>query len=213
VPTVTSSPPHRAASPGRLRLLYRRFQHLIHELGRFGVVGGTAFVIDTVIFGALLGAGWETVAAKTISTVVSATAAFIGNRFWTWRNRARSAMHREYALYFVFNLIGLGITLAVLGLSHYVLGAIWPVFATPVADLIFGQLLANALATIFRFWTYRRFVFLEPQAETSTAAGWAGDNPPAAARWAGDNPPAAARWAGDNPPAAARWAGDNPPAE
>jgi hypothetical protein len=47
----------------------------------------------------------------------------------------------------------------VLGLSHYVVGAVWPVFATPLADLIFGQLIGNALATIFRFWTYRRFVF------------------------------------------------------
>ena len=166
MPTVTSSPPHPAASPGKLRSLYRRFQHLIHELGKFGVVGGTAFVIDTVTFGALLGAGMETVLAKTIATVVSATAAFVGNRFWTWRHRARSALHREYVLYFIFNLIGLGITLAVLGLSHYVLGAAWPIFATPLADLIFGQLLGNALATIFRFWTYRRFVFIpEPQAD------------------------------------------------
>lgn len=141
------------------RSLYDRFQHLIRELGKFGVVGGTAFVIDTVIFGALLGAGMETVLAKVVATVVSATAAFLGNRFWTWRHRPRSALHREYLLYFVFNLIGLGITLAVLWLSHYVLGGVWPVFATPAADLIFGQLFGNALATIFRFWTYRRFVF------------------------------------------------------
>lgn len=164
MPQVTSLPPQEAATPGRLRSLYQRFQHLIHELGKFGVVGGTAFVIDTVIFGALLSAGMETVLAKTLATVVSATVAFLGNRFWTWRHRARSTLHREYILYFVFNLIGLGITLAVLGLSHYVLGSMWPVFATPAADLIFGQLIGNALATIFRFWTYRRFVFLaEPQ--------------------------------------------------
>lgn len=161
---MTSSPPQNSAPPGRLRSLYSRFQHIIQELGKFGVVGGTAFVIDTVIFGALLSAGMETVIAKTLATVVSATAAFLGNRFWTWRHRARSALHREYVLYFIFNLIGLGITLAVLWLSHYVLGSVWPVFATPAADLIFGQLIGNALATIFRFWTYRRFVFLaEPQ--------------------------------------------------
>jgi len=179
---VTTSPPPAAAqrrirralraplrgllgpASSRRHSLYTRFQHVIHELGKFGVVGGTAFIIDTVIFGVLLSAGMETVIAKTLATVVSATAAFAGNRFWTWRHRARSALHREYVLYFVFNLIGLGITLAVLGLSHYVLGGIWPAFATPGADLIFGQLIGNALATIFRFWTYRRFVFLaEPQ--------------------------------------------------
>lgn len=163
---MTSSPPHEAATPGKLRSLYDRFQHVFRELGKFGVVGGTAFAIDTIVFGALLSAGVETVIAKTLATVVSASAAFLGNRFWTWRHRARSALHREYVLYFIFNLIGLGITLAVLGMSHYVLGSVWPVFATPAADLIFGQLIGNALATIFRFWTYRRFVFLaEPQVD------------------------------------------------
>jgi putative flippase GtrA len=166
---VTSLPSQHAATPGGLRSLYRRFQYLIQELGKFGVVGGTAFAIDTVLFGALLSAGVETVVAKTIATVVSATAAFLGNRFWTWRNRLRSALHREYVLYFVFNLIGLGITLGVLGLSHYVLGAMWPVFTSPIADLIFGQLIGNALATIFRFWTYRRFVFLPENARREGA--------------------------------------------
>jgi putative flippase GtrA len=169
VPQVTSLPSQHAATPGGLRSLYRRFRALIQELGKFGVVGGTAFAIDTVLFGALLSAGVETVVAKTIATVVSATAAFLGNRFWTWRNRLRSALHREYVLYFVFNLIGLGITLGVLGLSHYVLGAMWPVFASPIADLIFGQLIGNALATIFRFWTYRRFVFLPESARRGGA--------------------------------------------
>jgi len=169
VPIVTSLPPREAAPPGKLRSLYNRFQHVIHELGKFGVVGGTAFVIDTVLFGALLSVGMETVLAKTLATVVSATCAFLGNRFWTWRHRARSALHREYVLYFVFNLIGLGITLAVLGLSHYVLGGVWPIFASPAADLIFGQLIGNALATIFRFWTYRRFVFLPGSARRGGA--------------------------------------------
>ncbi|MCP2325446.1 putative flippase GtrA [Hamadaea flava] len=141
------------------RSLYNRFRHLIHELGKFGVVGGTAFVIDTAVYSALLAADFETTFAKIIATVISATCAFIGNRFWTWRDRPRSALHREYVLYFTFNLIGLGITLAVLGFSHYVLGSIWPVFQTDLADLISAQIVGNALATIFRFWTYRRFVF------------------------------------------------------
>lgn len=158
VPTVTTTAPEQA--PGLMRSLYARFRHLIHELGKFGVVGGTAFIIDTVTYGVLLNAGMETTVAKIIATVISATAAFAGNRFWTWRHRARSTLHREYVLYFTFNLVGLGITLAVLGFSHYVLGGIWPVFTTPGADLIAAQLVGNAIATVFRFWSYRRFVFL-----------------------------------------------------
>jgi len=149
------------------RSLYNRFRHLIHELGKFGVVGGTAFVIDTVVYGVLLSMDVETTIAKIIATVISATCAFIGNRFWTWRDRPRSALHREYLLYFTFNLIGLGITVAVLGFSHYVLGSVWPVFQTDLADLISAQIVGNAIATVFRFWTYRRFVFLA--ADSSSA--------------------------------------------
>jgi putative flippase GtrA len=171
VPIVTETPSPNETPPGLLQTLYARFQHLLQELGKFGVVGGIAFVIDTVIFGALLNAGMEPTLAKTIGTAISATTAFAGNRFWTWRHRPRSALHREYVLYFIFNLIGLGITLAVLRFSHYALGAIWPIFATKGADLIAGQLIGNAIATVFRFWAYRRFVFLaDPRATPSDRA-------------------------------------------
>ena len=79
----------------------------------------------------------EVLLAKTLSTVVAATIAFVGNRFWTWRHRERSGLRREYLLYFFFNAVGLGIGLACLGISHYGLGSIWPdVFQTQLADNI-----------------------------------------------------------------------------
>jgi putative flippase GtrA len=68
-------------------------------------------------------------------------------------------MARQYTLFFGLNAIGLGIALACLAISHYGLGQIWPVLQSPVADLIASQLVGNALATLFRFWSYRRFVF------------------------------------------------------
>ena len=77
--------------------------------------------------------------AKTMSTVIAATVAFLGNRFWTWRHRERSGLRREYLLYFFFNAVGLGIGLACLAISHYGLGSIWPdVFQTQLADNISG---------------------------------------------------------------------------
>jgi putative flippase GtrA len=139
--------------------LYDRFRHILHELGKFGVVGGIAYFIDTGIYGLLLANGMETLISKTIAMVIAATAAFLGNRFWTWRHRPRSSLTKEYLLYFGFNAAGLGITLAVLGITHYGLGSLWPVFTTPVADLISAQIAGNTVATIFRFWAYRRFVF------------------------------------------------------
>lgn len=166
--------PAGAGKLGRVALkpiavrLYDRFQHLLHELGKFGVVGILAFLLDTGIFAGLLWADMEENKAKIIATVVAATAAFLGNRFWTWRHRERSGLAREYLLYFFFNAAGLGITLAVLNFSHSVLGSMWPMFTTKIADVIAAQLVGNAFATVFRFWAYRRFVFLAPTTAEAT---------------------------------------------
>jgi putative flippase GtrA len=153
--------PPRVAAPSRrgLRGLYDRFSHLIHELGKFGAVGMVAFTFDIVIFNVLRAADVEPLTSATISMVIAATVAFIGNRFWTWRDRERSGLRREYTLYFVFNAIGLLIALACLAISTYGLGSIWPVFTTPLAENISKQFIGTALGTTFRFWSYRNIVF------------------------------------------------------
>jgi putative flippase GtrA len=158
---VPESPPPAAASqhPSLLGRLWHRFGNLVRELGKFGVVGGVAFVIDLVIFNLLLdpmGHIW----AKVVSTTVAATLAFIGNRFWTWRGRSAKRMHREYLLYFVFNALGLGIALVCGWISHDLLGAVWPgIFHTRLADNIATQIVGTAAGTVFRFWSYRTLVF------------------------------------------------------
>ncbi|MCY1140777.1 GtrA family protein [Actinoplanes sp. Pm04-4] len=136
-----------------------RIRALIRELGKFGTVGGISFAIDVAIFNVLLQAGFETLIAKTISTVIATTFAFAGNRFWTWRDRAHTNMARQYTVFFVLNAIGLGIGLACLAISHYGLGQLSPVFQTQLADNISGQLVGTAAGSLFRFWSYRRFVF------------------------------------------------------
>jgi putative flippase GtrA len=166
-PTVTGDqPPPAGTRPGILRRLLDRFGHLVHELGRFGAVGGFAFAVDIVVFNVAISAfGMERLAAKTLSTTIAATIAFVGNRFWTWRHRERSGLAREYSLYFFFNAVGLGIGLACLAVSHYGLGSIWPsAFKSLLADNISANLVGTLLGTLFRFWSYRRFVFISPSA-------------------------------------------------
>ncbi|MBM0239428.1 GtrA family protein [Micromonospora sp. ATA32] len=149
--------------PGLIRALIDRFGHLVRELSKFATVGGIAFLIDFTLFNYLTAVrDVEQVTAKTIATVIAATVAFLGNRFWTWRHRQRSNPAREYALFFFFNAVGLGIAVACLAISRYGLGSIWPgVFQTTLADNIASFIVGTALGTLFRFWSYRRFVFVE----------------------------------------------------
>ena len=138
-----------------------RLGALVRELSKFGTVGGIAFAVDLLIFNVLLQVGTETLLAKTISTVIATTLAFLGNRFWTWRHREHRHMARQYTTFFLLNAVGLVIGLSCLAISHYGLGQIWPALQSPLADNISGQLVGTALGTLFRFWSYRRFVFPE----------------------------------------------------
>jgi putative flippase GtrA len=145
---------------GLIARLRDRFGHLVHELGKFGAVGGASYLVDLVVFNALrnpAGAMW----AKVASTAIAATLAFIGNKLWTWRHRDHAKLHRAYALYFFFNAIGLGISLICLWFSNHVLGSEWPaVFRTRLADNVSAMVVGMTLGTIFRFWSYRTFVFV-----------------------------------------------------
>lgn len=148
-----------------LAQLYRRFRHLIHEVGKFGIVGAVAYGADTAIY-VLARIYVEPLTAKTIATVIAATLAFVGNRFWTWRHRERSGLAREYTLYFCLNGVALGIALGIVAINYYGLGALWPgIFRTAVADLIAAQIIGVAVGSAFRFWSYRRFVFRHPSSQ------------------------------------------------
>jgi putative flippase GtrA len=107
--------------------------------------------------------------AKVIATVVATTASYVMNRYWTYAHRERTSARREYVLFFALNLIGLAIQLAVLGLAKY--GLHYSEDGTLVDRIAFN--VANAvgtgLAMVFRFWSYRTFVFKARAAEPATA--------------------------------------------
>ena len=145
--------------------LLRRLSALFQEVGRFGIVGGVAFVVDLTLFNLfLLVVGFGPLTSKTISVSVAATVAFAGNRYWTWRHRRASGLAREYFLYFMFNAVGLLISLLCLGFSHYILSNLSPVFTSPLADNIAANVVGLGLGTLFRFYSYRQWVFLPPEA-------------------------------------------------
>ena len=133
---------------------YYRLGHLVRELMKFGVVGGIAFAIDLGIFNLLLHLTDKPLTAKAAGTTVATTFAYAANRAWTFRSRGRSDVRREYLLFFLLNGVGLGIALACLAISHYLLG-----FTSTLADNIAANVVGLVLGTTFRFWSYRKFVF------------------------------------------------------
>ncbi|HEY6740146.1 MAG TPA: GtrA family protein [Actinopolymorphaceae bacterium] len=143
------------------RELRSRFVHLVVELAKFGTVGATAAALDIGLSNLLwYVVGLGPLTAKVVSVTVAATVAFVGNRYWTWRHRARQGLGKEYFLYFVFNAVGLLISILALGFTVYVLRLDTPLARNLSANVIGGLI----LGTMFRFWAYRKWVFLPPEA-------------------------------------------------
>lgn len=132
---------------------------LVHEVAKFASVGLVAYVIDVFVFNLVLFTAAsplydKPLSSKALSVFVAATFAYFANRHWTWKDRARTGLGREYLLFFVVNGIGMLIAVACLWISHYVLG-----FQNPLADNISANGFGLVLGTAFRFWAYRTFVF------------------------------------------------------
>ena len=152
-----------------VRGLYDRFRQLVHEVAKFGMVGVVAFLVATIGTNLLhFRAGQGPLISNVIATIAATCVAFLGNRYWTFRHREGSTLAREYAVFFVLNGIGLGIQLACIGFAYYLLD-MQGKLAYNVA-LIFGI----GLGTLFRFWSYRRWVWLAApvaEAEAMTVGG------------------------------------------
>jgi putative flippase GtrA len=136
---------------------YHRFAELISELAKFGVVGAIAAVIDlggAAYLHGILGIG--PLSAKAISIAVATVVSYVGNRFWTFRHRGGHALLREWVVFIVLNAIGLLIAEISIGFTYYVLG-LHDAIAYNVASVA-----GTALATVFRYWSYKKWVFIAP---------------------------------------------------
>ncbi len=127
------------------------------ELAKFVVVGGFCFVLDTVLayvfrFSVHLGP----TTSKTLSTLIATAVSYVGNRLWSFAHRVdeKRGHGQDITVYAVINVVGLVITLVPVDLAHYILDA-----TSPVAFTVSG-IVGTAFATVFRFWAYRRYVFV-----------------------------------------------------
>ena len=150
-----------------LRQLREKYDVVAREAAKFGAVGAANTVLDFAVFNALVfGLGVAPLRSKVGSTVVAATSSYLMNRYWTFRHRENQAVKREYTVFFALNAVALGMSLAIIAFVRYGLGLDGPL-ALNAANVV-----AIGFGTLFRFWSYRKFVWLAPAAvETAAEEG------------------------------------------
>lgn len=153
--------------PERVTHLYASFRHLIHEIARFGVVGGLAYVFTVVLSNWLRygSPGLGPLSSLGIAMILAASFSYFANRHWTWRHKARTGVSREYGLFIALSVVGFGITEIPLAISEYVLG-----LHSRLAYNISGNIIGTGLGMVWRFWSFKRWVFIEPEPARSEDA-------------------------------------------
>ena len=137
---------------GRLSTTWRT---LLKELSAFGIVGGLCFLLDIGLFQlfyAELGMG--AVSARLLSSIISISVGYFAHRHWSFANRARTSMKREYTLFAVVNGLTLLLSLAVVWAVRYPMGQ------EDALVLQIANITSIGLSTILRFFCYRRWVFV-----------------------------------------------------
>ncbi len=151
-----------------------RFHGITRELAKFGTIGVVNVVVNIGVANILvhtLFQGGE-VKAKAAAAVVATTSAYFMNRHWTYRDRPKSTLRREYSLFFFFNMIGLLVESGSVAFTKYVL------HQTGGLAFNIASGFGIALGTLFRFWAYRTHVFKlgsdeEPATSVALAAALA----------------------------------------
>jgi len=149
-----------------VRFLPHRLRALAPEAVAFGVIGLANLGLYYLIFNALIFIG--AVKSTVIATLVTTYLAYLANRHWTYKDRPRSALRREYTLFFAVNMGGLLIQSAGTGILKYGfdMNETHDRLAFNIATTV-----CICTATLFRFWTYRTFVFAGTPAAADDFAG------------------------------------------
>jgi putative flippase GtrA len=157
---------HRNGIPAAIAGLLSRVRRLFPELAKFGVVGATGALVDlggsAFLYGSLhLGP----LTSKAIAVSMAVAVTYLGSRFWTFRHRENQPLARELVLFIVLNAVGLLIAESVIAITAYYFGN--------KDQLAYNgaSVVGTGLGTIFRFFAYRKWVFLAPAADAEVGPG------------------------------------------
>ncbi|MFG2959524.1 GtrA family protein [Streptomyces sp. NPDC048291] len=129
-------------------------QRLVREVAKFGAVGGAGILVNLGVFNLVRHVtDLPVVRASVIATVVAIVFNYLGFRYWTYRDREKSGRTKELTLFLLFSAVGLVIENGLLYLATYGFG--WD---SPLQSNV-SKFVGIGVATLFRFWSYRTWVF------------------------------------------------------
>ena len=124
-------------------------KNLIKQLFRFGIVGGIAFLIDySVLFICTEYLGIYYLISSFISFTVSTVFNYIASVRWVFDVDQKKSQRRNFALFIVFSVIGVGINQCIM----------W--FGVEKLDLYYMlvKIGATAIVMVFNFVTRKMFL-------------------------------------------------------
>lgn len=138
-----------------IRDYYYRFQVLVHEVAKFGIVGALGFVVQLGVQNGLhsglkIGPTFAVVMAYCVATAVT----FVGNKYWAFKHRKGKGFGQESLTFILLNGIGIVIQVGIVDAVYYGLD-IRDTLAYNIATIV-----GIGIATLFRLYSYRKFVFM-----------------------------------------------------
>ncbi|WP_255950410.1 GtrA family protein [Streptomyces odontomachi] len=126
----------------------------MREVAKFGAVGAAGLLVNLLVFNLVRSlTDLQVVRTSVIATVVAIAFNYVGFRYFTYRDRSKTGRTKELTLFLLFSAVGLVIENGVLYVATYGFG--WD---SSLESNVF-KFLGIGIATLFRFWSYRTWVF------------------------------------------------------
>ena len=146
-----------------------RLRRLAVEAFKFLTVGGLGYIVDVGLSNVLTyGLGsipalleGSPIKSKIMSTILAMIIVWIGNRLWTYGDRTTQSNLRGIVLFVAVNLAGMVISVIPLGVTWYLLD-----MRDQLTYNISTNIIGIGLATLFRFYAYRTWVFKDESPDT-----------------------------------------------
>ncbi|WP_069816496.1 GtrA family protein [Streptomyces sp. TP-A0874] len=139
---------------------------LAREIAKFGAVGGLGIGVNFAVFNLLRSiSALSVLRCSIIATVAAIVFNYLGLRYYAYRHRAGHGHAREFTLFFLFSVAGLGIENGVVYAATD-----WLHRYSSLETNVF-KFTGVGVATLFRFWSYRTWVFTVPGARQADRRG------------------------------------------